>query len=743
MLWRAGSVYVSIRGQFEYFFRSKQDADKNIINGRDCFFGISKILLIPLLGILVYPLANYFNLLKLFIMHQHNIGVLAYGSLIDDPGSEFSAKISVIIDCITPFEVEFARSSKGRSNAPTLIPVKEGGAKVNAKILVLQNVTMDEAKNMLWRRETRATDLSKEYHDKKDPGINDVVVKLLKDFEGVENVLYTSIGQNIPTVNGSTLAKLAIDSYFDEAGDTKTDGIHYLLNAKNNGIKTALSDEYEKSILKATKTINLQEAIDKLSAQKTEYTLFKNEKDDFEKEYRVIGDLIHNYGLSKTVEQTGVDPKETKEIVEKHWKLFKTNVHEGFKQGQLKILGLLIKFEKERNQLEGYRKTLRGVAAKEGKLKAYAKIKIIEDREHLLRHLIDSIVWQLIQGQLYISRRLYQGVEGKSNLLNTNIQSVAAVAEDLNKEPENFALITDLSSYVQTGDILLMSKSGLRVIEVKEGEKNKRSFEIIESLMNAETTLEELVKDPAFDRHAAEQLQRNLKQKENAQRILEIINTDKGKDKAGNSVKIITPKEDTPIFYKEIHQLEEQLKERKFWAYDVIDECLHVGIYKGPMRFAGHKILEGIAKEKGCNYVMADYRRVTRSLNRPIFALPFSPELVYDILFRKVTMIFMLDIDTFLNFFGEFGMTARWMTRRETAKIKDEYKLKELFLKDNQAIEVTGGNKGHSLYVQYGMFHRMFFELIYPSYAVYACHYSLFSNEDENGGDGENSNAVS
>lgn len=84
------------------------------------------------------------------------VGILAYGSLINEPGIELEQLIVNRINCETPFEVEFARLSKTRGNAPTLIPVKEGeGSKVPAQILVLKEGTaLKEAHDILWRRET-------------------------------------------------------------------------------------------------------------------------------------------------------------------------------------------------------------------------------------------------------------------------------------------------------------------------------------------------------------------------------------------------------------------------------------------------------------------------------------------------------------------------------------------------------------------------------------------------------------
>lgn len=81
------------------------------------------------------------------------VGILAYGSLISDPGREIkAATIRTIADIETPFAVEFARSSYSRGGAPTLVPVSSGGSKVRSKIIVVDALAED-ATNMLYRRE--------------------------------------------------------------------------------------------------------------------------------------------------------------------------------------------------------------------------------------------------------------------------------------------------------------------------------------------------------------------------------------------------------------------------------------------------------------------------------------------------------------------------------------------------------------------------------------------------------------
>lgn len=82
------------------------------------------------------------------------IGILAYGSLIDDPGGEIEPYIIKRIEIETPFPVEFARSSRTRDGAPTLVPVSQGGSTVHAVILVLdREVSESQARDVLWRRE--------------------------------------------------------------------------------------------------------------------------------------------------------------------------------------------------------------------------------------------------------------------------------------------------------------------------------------------------------------------------------------------------------------------------------------------------------------------------------------------------------------------------------------------------------------------------------------------------------------
>ena len=194
-----------------------------------------------------------------------SIGILAFGSLIDNPGAEIEdALIGRKLNVRTPFAVEFARSSIRRRGAPTLVPVQQGGRSVLAQILLV-NVPEQEAKDRLWRRETNRIAQGGHYVHSANPGPNTLVIDRYENFEGVEVVLAARFAATIAPLTAVHLAELAIASARLER--TGRDGVTYLIDAKRNGITTDLSDAYEQEILRRTQAHDLSEALRKIQAK--------------------------------------------------------------------------------------------------------------------------------------------------------------------------------------------------------------------------------------------------------------------------------------------------------------------------------------------------------------------------------------------------------------------------------------------------------------------------------------------
>ncbi len=189
---------------------------------------------------------------------------MASGSLMADPGPEIEAATDRRIEQVeTPFEVEYARSSKGRAGAPTLVPVPEGkGARVRAQVFVMQPDMGEPAvQNILYRRETNRVGDEGVTYDlcaqprKRDP----VLIEEVSDLAGVPCVLYTRLKPNLDfvlqddlpaEVKAKRLAQLAVDSVTPETFRANRDGIRYLADAIRHGVRTPLTAPYRGAILR-------------------------------------------------------------------------------------------------------------------------------------------------------------------------------------------------------------------------------------------------------------------------------------------------------------------------------------------------------------------------------------------------------------------------------------------------------------------------------------------------------------
>ena len=197
-------------------------------------------------------------------MEKASVGILAFGSLIDNPGPEIEVTlVGRKLNIRTPFGVEFARSSTKRGGGPTLVPMEQGGAPVLAQILLV-NVSEQEAKDRLWRREIDKIGRGGRYTPRVTPGRNTLIIDRYEKFEGVDVVLAARFAATIVPLTTARLAELAIESARLER--TGRDGITYLIDAKRNGITTPLSAAYEREILRRLHAHDLTDAIRKVQA---------------------------------------------------------------------------------------------------------------------------------------------------------------------------------------------------------------------------------------------------------------------------------------------------------------------------------------------------------------------------------------------------------------------------------------------------------------------------------------------
>lgn len=193
------------------------------------------------------------------------IGILAFGSIITDPGVEIEDATERKISQIeTDFKIEFARKSQKRADAPTLAVI-ESGASVMATLFILKDtISCDEAKDILFRRETNNVD--KKYTKYKQ--VDWMEIEESKASNLCDVILYASMTSNIDNPTAKGLAELAIYSAKNKNnhyGKKRRDGIQYLYDVKEMGIRTPLMESYEQEILNMLEVDSLLEAIQKTS----------------------------------------------------------------------------------------------------------------------------------------------------------------------------------------------------------------------------------------------------------------------------------------------------------------------------------------------------------------------------------------------------------------------------------------------------------------------------------------------
>jgi len=194
---------------------------------------------------------------------MRRVGILAYGSLLEEPGGELAPRIvERIPGTQTPFRIEFFRASPMRGGAPTVVPVENAGAAVRGTVLVLdESVSIENARDLLWRRETRREGTAQRYREPVGTDPNQMLAVELPDFAGMDVVLYARFGPTLSNPTPEELAELAIRSVGTEAGSKGLDGISYLISLKRQGIATPLMPAYEQAVLRRAGRTSLEDAL--------------------------------------------------------------------------------------------------------------------------------------------------------------------------------------------------------------------------------------------------------------------------------------------------------------------------------------------------------------------------------------------------------------------------------------------------------------------------------------------------
>lgn len=394
---------------------------------------------------------------------------------------------------------------------------------------------------------------------------------------------------------------------------------------------------------------------------------------DFEKKLRDALFFSRYYGVFLA----NIKLSDKKVISQEFWINFRCDVHTGFKKAQNLIIKELIEIQEKKDVINVNLKSARQRRDKQESKKLEDELRFEDFKEIVYRRIADTIVWQMITGQHYIARALCQPQQGKKQnmsypkLKESNFNHTLREIDKLNTNPMNFALITDITSFVKLGDILMKTDEGVKIIELKEGEKNLKIKELVKE--NQTSSIEEFRLDilKKYDRKLAEQAERMFKQSIRMQNAGNIANQGSGLDSSG-LFRTVSDEciDQSNNFIKELTDLINR-SYLKDWAYEVV-ECLHIGVYRNRWIFHGRQLIEKIVKdETGTKYPVYDFSsNLNTYLSTPLFIdHPLSIDQVIDLILETTKIYIAIDYDKFFEMFSDYGAECFWLDEKQTQEI--------------------------------------------------------------------------
>ncbi len=329
--------------------------------------------------------------------------------------------------------------------------------------------------------------------------------------------------------------------------------------------------------------------------------------------------------------------------------------------------------------------------------------------EVLFRGIADAIAWQFLGSQLCHARRLYKE-HAPPRLRHCNLSSVVRVAKRIvDEDPDAMPLISDLTSFVQVGDILLMSpREGRAFIEVKEGVENRRIADFLHFYLKSGCDKALQIFSETSSQSSIKQFGRMLRQAERMAHVCQILRKGEGADPDTGQVVSI------PEEFIQVDPWDDELNElldasaTKDWNIQVIDECLFLGCYSANLRACGHVAFNcwfdscgGAPKYPRARLIDS----MTIPLALPIFNRRIAPNKMFDILFGRVQVCMGINVEALLDRCRQEGLRVRFATNKEASQL--DQKGGQTFRHNGKAIFI--GNADSEFAIADGIFLRMLF----------------------------------
>jgi hypothetical protein len=292
------------------------------------------------------------------------------------------------------------------------------------------------------------------------------------------------------------------------------------------------------------------------------------------------------------------------------------------------------------------------------------ELEYLELFEKLIRNLMDSIVWSMMEGQTTYISKFYKKFS-KNPLTSSNYEEEWNTITQLNNESEEaFFIYNDLTSVLQIGDTLgfiyVRDHIEMHLFELKFGKVNKRIMNFIEkyNIDLRDNNTDEILKD-LFEKKKYEQMKRMLCQKQRMIDTANLINNDYFEYPDGYKY-IITSLGKVEYFHKDINECIQKLSINNP-IFKTIDDCLHIGVYNRKFKKDIIEIRDDfILHYEETEYIFSNYITTLDKPNtRPVFQFPIDFDSLFKLIFNEVIVFLLLDLGKFVKLANMKGLPIK------------------------------------------------------------------------------------
>jgi hypothetical protein len=427
-------------------------------------------------------------------------------------------------------------------------------------------------------------------------------------------------------------------------------------------------------------------------------------------------------------------------------KTFVNKCHEGYKLAQSEIINALIAIERSDVSLKRSLVLARRSRDKEKEKATLADISKLRLQRAVFMELANVMAWTILGMDRTRVKALIQPNMHNKSLLQSNFQSVIEAANYYNKDPNKFALITDITSCIGMGDLILIDiqKKEFILIEVKEGRINdvildtlsQGDLDITKNYLHGLSSENDAV-------HFFGQFKRVVHQFQKSYDALQYNRTGTGKDLfTGQNKQIVdltalVDEKFTPLIFEGLKELYSQTAKNEIY---LPFDCGLVGLVRNPTKSRSwdfqHFIFHTIIQPKSeCAYlkhkpnnitevlknteVLHHFREITSipiySLRNKVFIFTHEPiffnvpiKQAVDIFTDKLSVYIYFDLNTFIDLCGKLSLEPALEDYEKSVQDETKYVRSTVVKFGNKCL--TYGIKNVRSKFTYGVLYRIIYE---------------------------------